>query len=449
MANRPQDEYVLGRSSDDQFDLIVVGCGPAGAAAACTAAREGLKVLILERGSFVGAKNLYGGVIYTSILKELLDESQINEIPFERKIFRRTTMVLDGDRAISVSFDNPKWTVDLPNAITSHRREFDGFLAKVAQSRGATLVLDSLVTDVSPGDRTSNAKVTVSNGDGSIENLSAKYVVVAEGSNPQLLEKISGSKGVAPAFSLGVKETIALESETIDERFGVGREVGVDVEVLGATQDVAGGGFLYTNRRSISIGLVVDIDDLGAKKRRPEDLLESFKAHPSIAPLVKGGKRLEYGAHLLNEAGYRNFPKSPIGRVVFAGDSASTLLAAGIYLEGVNYAIASGIEAARLIVDAVRSNNFDELRNLSSRISNSFIGINHRRLSGAFEFTSSPFAQEKLPKLANSIADKVFTVTDPEAKVGFSRAIKLAMKEARVGRGEMARELIRGFRIFR
>ncbi|MDA8278006.1 MAG: FAD-dependent oxidoreductase [Actinomycetota bacterium] len=449
MINNVQQQHSFEPNGESQFDLIVVGCGPAGAAAAATASRKGLKVLILERGSYVGAKNLYGGVIYLSILRELLEEAEIAKIPFERKIYRRTTMILDRDRAISLSVDNPSWTEGLPNAITSHRREFDGFLAKIAQDRGATLILEALVTDIEPGDRGKDAKVTVSNGDGSTEVISAKYVVVAEGSNPHLLEKISGKKGEAPVFSLGVKETISLDPTIIDERFGVDRTSGVDIEVLGATDDVAGGGFIYTNHGSISIGLVVDIDDLASKKRRPEDLLESFKSHPSIAPLIKGGTRLEYGAHLLNEAGYRNFPKSPIGRVVFAGDSASTLLAAGIYLEGVNYAIASGIEVARLIADTVLSNNFDELVTLASRISRSFIGINHKRLSGAFEFASSDFAQDKLPKLANYFADKVFTVNDPETKIGFAGALKFAMKEAKITRAEMARSLISGFRIFK
>ncbi len=452
MTDRIVDPQAIKDDTVDEtevFDLIVVGCGPAGSAAAITAAKRGLRVLILERGSYVGAKNLYGGVIYLSILRTLLTDDEIATIPFERKIARRNTMVLSGDRAITISVDNPRWVEDLPNAITSHRREFDGFLAEIAKGRGATLVLEALVTDVMPGDRSSNAKVMVSIGDGSTEVLSARSVIVAEGSNPRLLEKISGNKGVAPAFSLGVKETIAIDEATIDERFGLDNGRGVDIEVLGATQDVKGGGFLYTNRTSISIGLVVDIDDLAAKAQRPEDLLEKFKDHPSIAPLIKGGKRLEYGAHLLNEGGYHNFPGAPIGRVLFAGDAASTLLAAGIYLEGVNYAIASGIEIANLVSDSVIKGDFEILKSLKKRVESSFIGDNHRRLAGAFEFASSQFAQQKLPRLANSFADKVFTVTDPEAKMGFSKAFKLSMKESRVGRGELAKELLRGFRLFR
>ncbi len=437
------------RGGGEEFDLIVVGCGPAGAAAAITAATRGLRVLILERGSFVGAKNLYGGVIYLSILRSLLTDDELSSIPFERKIHRRSTMILEGDRAVSISVDNPSWTEGLPNAITSHRREFDGFLASAAMARGATLVLEALVTDVHPGDKGTNAKVTIANGEGITEEISSKFVIVAEGSNPQLLQRISGSKGRSPAFSLGVKETIAIDERVIDERFGLSNSSGVDIEVLGATSDVRGGGFLYTNKSSISIGLVVDLADLGNKRRRPEELLENFKAHPSISPLLRGGRRCEYGAHLLNEAGHKNFPTGPIGRVLFAGDAASTLLAAGIYLEGVNYAIASGIEVAKLVADANSSMDLEVLQRLQERIAKSFIGVNHKRLSGAFEYTSSKFAQEKLPKIANSIADRIFTVSDPEAKAGFMRAIRESMRDAGVGKGEMIRELSRGFRIFR
>ena len=83
---------------DTDFDVIVVGAGPAGACAAIEAARGGMRTLLLERGPFPGSKNMYGGVVYPRILDDLIPDWW-DTAPIQRWITRRSTMVLDDSDA--------------------------------------------------------------------------------------------------------------------------------------------------------------------------------------------------------------------------------------------------------------------------------------------------------------------------------------------------------------
>ena len=88
---------------------------------------------------------------------------------------------------------------------------------------------------------------------------------------------------------------------------------------------------------------------------RPEELIADFKAHPAIAPWLKGATVKEYGAHLIPEGGYDAMPELAADGLLVAGDAAGMTLAAGIWLEGVNFAIGSGLAAGRAAAAAVAS----------------------------------------------------------------------------------------------
>ena len=92
----------------------------------------------------------------------------------------------------------------------------------------------------------------------------------------------------AAHYTLGVKEVLALPAEVIEERFGLAPGRGLDIEAVGCTRGIPGGGFLYTNRDSVGLGVVVSVTGLAASGVRPEELIADFKAHPAIAPLIKG-----------------------------------------------------------------------------------------------------------------------------------------------------------------
>ncbi len=114
-------------------------------------------------------------------------------------------------------------------------------------------------------------------------------VIACDGVN-SFLAKEAGLYGEVDAanYTVGVKETIALPKDVIDERFGVRDRDGVDIEILGGTSGVNGGGFIYTNLDTLAVGVVLKLPKLGAQKLRPEQIIANLKAHPAIAPTRRG-----------------------------------------------------------------------------------------------------------------------------------------------------------------
>ena len=151
-----------------------------------------------------------------------------------------------------------------------------------------------------------------------------------------------------------MKETLALPKEVIDERFGVRGREGVDIEIIGCTGGVNGGGFVYTNLDTVAVGVVLKLPKLGrpeARARRRSS--PTMKRHSAIAPLVEGGELKEYSAHLIPEAGLAMMPEMTGNGLLVAGDAAALCLAAGIWLEGVNFAMASGMYAGEAAIEAI------------------------------------------------------------------------------------------------
>jgi electron transfer flavoprotein-quinone oxidoreductase len=186
--------------------------------------------------------------------------------------------------------------------------------------------------------------------------VTAGVVIACDGVN-SFLAKEAGlypHGGDAEHFTLGVKEAIGLPKEVIDERFGLRGIEGADFEIIGCTDGIPGGGFVYTNLDTVAVGLVLQLPALAAQSKRPEELIAGLKAHPAIAPLVEGGEVKEYSAHLIPEGGFRTMPEVACDGMVVAGDAAALCLAAGIWLEGVNFAIGSGHAAGLAAVEALR-----------------------------------------------------------------------------------------------
>ena len=231
-------------------------------------------------------------------------------------------------------------------------------------------------------------------------------------------------------YTLGAKEVLALPRGEIEKRFGLAGHEGADFEIVGCTQGIAGGGFLYTNLDTISVGVVLSVGELAAAKVRPEELIAGLKAHPSIAPFVEGGELKEYSAHLIPEAGYRMMPELAGDGMLVAGDAAAMCLAAGIWLEGVNFAIGSGQAAGEAAIDALRSGDASAagLAGYRRRIEANFVLADHKRLKLAPELLMSHRIQRQYPEMICNIVESMFTVTNPEPKKG---AAMIALREAK------------------
>jgi electron transfer flavoprotein-quinone oxidoreductase len=154
---------------------------------------------------------------------------------------------------------------------------------------------------------------------------------------------------------VGVKEVIGLPSGVIEDRFGLENGEGAAELFLGSiTRGMVGGGFCYTNKDSLSLGMVIGVGglmDKGGADKVPE-IFEAFKAHPRIKSLVRDGEVLEYSAHLIYEGGLDDVPKLVGNGILLAGDAAALALNMGYTVRGMDFALASGQMAADALIAA-------------------------------------------------------------------------------------------------
>ena len=404
------------------LDAVVVGAGPAGSAAALALARAGRSVVLVERGLYPGSKNVYGGVVYGRVLDNIIP-GWWNEVPVERWVVRRSTMMMTADQSLSVDYRSQAWGAPPYNGMTTCRADFDSWLAGKAVEAGAQLVTSTVATGLL---RDSVGRVVGVQTDRPDGNLAAKMVVACDGVN-SFLAKEAGllPRAQADHHTLGVKEVLGLPPEVINERFGVQTHEGLDIEMVGCTRGIPGGGFLYTNADSVAVGVVLSLPELAASGIRPEEIITDLKAHPSIAPYLRGADVKEYAAHLIPEGGYDTMPKLAMDGMLIAGDAAAMTLAAGIWLEGVNFAIGSGFAAGQAADRAITAGDLSEVGLSSYRtdLEKQFVLADHKRLRRAPALVLSDRIQHRYPGMICDLVEGMFTVTNPTPKPG---AVRLA-----------------------
>ena len=433
--------------TDFDADVIVVGAGPAGSCAAIAAARAGRSVVLVERGPFPGSKNMYGGVVYPRILDELVPEWW-TRAPIQRWVTRRSTMILSERSSVTIDYRSDDWGRPPHNGATAYRPDFDHWLAGEAVTAGAQLVCSTTVTGLL---RDANGRTVGVRTDRPDGDLRAPVVIACDGVNSFLAKEAGLYDGTdASNFTLGVKETLAFDRTTIEERFNVRDDHGVDIEILGGTSGVNGGGFVYTNRDTVSIGCVLKLPKLAAQSKRPEEIIAGLKAHPSIAPLVEGGRVIEYSAHVIPEAGLSMMPKMVADGLLVAGDAAALCLAAGIWLEGVNFAMASGMYAGQAAATAIGAGDVSArgLARYTETLESTFVLKDHRRLRHIPELVLSDRVQQKYPHFVNSVVERLFRVDNPSPKPGLRRIVREERKRAGIRTRDLLRDGWKGMRGF-
>jgi len=269
-------------------------------------------------------------------------------------------------------------------------------------------------------------------------------VIACDGVN-SFVAKEAGLYGAVDQddFTVGVKETLALPKEVIDERFGVRGRNGVDIEILGGT-GVNGGGFIYTNLDTLSVGVVLKLPALAAQKRRPEEIIAGLKAHPAIAPLVEGAELKEYSAHVIPEGGWRMVPRLAGDGLLVAGDAAALCLAAGIWLEGVNFALGSGLVAGEVAAAALAAGDTSgrRLAAYRRRLSSSFVLTDHKRLRNIPHLVLSDRVQHQYPQLMCAVAERMFRVDNPAPKPGLRRILRQEASRAGVRLRDIAKDTL-------
>ncbi|HEY8447095.1 MAG TPA: FAD-dependent oxidoreductase [Thermomicrobiales bacterium] len=393
---------------EERFDAIVVGAGPAGITAAKDMAAAGLSVVVLERGQYPGAKNVSGGILYRHPTEEMCPGFEA-EAPLERPIIEQRYLVLTEDALLGGVYRSMRFAEPPYNAYSVLRAEFDRWYATKAEEAGAEVYPEFTVTDLLWED---GRVVGVTTGDPDGE-LYAHCVVLADGANSLLAQRAGLHREWEPIEqALVAKELIALPAATIEDRFQLPASMGAAYEIFGeSTWGLLGYGFIYTNKESISIGTGALLHDLIESGINVNDMLDRFKQHPAIAPLIAGGETIEYSAHLIPEGGYDRLPKLYADGVVVVGDAAG--LVNPVNREGANLAMLSGRLAARAIIEAKERNDFSaaQLARYRELLEESVVLKDLRKIRRVTPFAHArPHLLREYPQLASDIAREYLTV---------------------------------------
>lgn len=401
--------------SDDKFDVIIVGGGLAGATAACLCAAAGLETLVIERGNFSGAKNMTGGRLYAHSLEKIFPNFA-EEAPVERCVTREKISFLTEDSAVTLDFSAPAAPDPASRSYTVLRSRFDQWLMAKAEAAGAQLVPGIRVDEVIT--RVGGKAVGVRAGE---EKLLADAIILADGVNSILAEKLGLHTKVTPRnCAVGVKELIGLTPQQLAERFGAQDQEGTAWLFAGQpSAGCMGGGFLYTNASSVSLGLVFGMHHIAEVGKSVPQMLEDFKNHPAVRPLVEGGELLEYSAHVVPEGGLGMLPQLVGDGVILAGDAAGFCINIGLTVRGMDFAIASGEAAAQAVIAARAKGDFSAagLASYKSRLDESFIMRDLKLYKKAPAFMDNPRLFTTYPELAAGLLQDLFTFNGPARPV--------------------------------
>jgi len=399
-------------------DVIVVGAGPAGTTAALRMAQKGLKVILLERGTVPGGKNMFGGMLPNCPIVEELLPRFWQEAPCERHVVKRTLCLLSDSSASSFVFESRNFDTPPYSGYTIYRPVFDRWYAQKACEAGADLFTGCLVDEIlTDGKSISGVRIGRDGGE-----IKAPVTIVCDGVLSRLAQKAGLRKSLEPrALALGIKALFRLREEEINERFGLVRDQGCSQEFIGCTKGIRGGGFVYTQTQTLSTGLVLHLDSLKKNGIAPYDLFEQFLAFDPVRKLLKGARLVEYSAHMIPEGGYRHVPPLFIDGMLLAGDAAGLCYTNGLNIEGMNLAMASGFHAAETVLDAFQKSDFSakQLAQYQGRLEDSFVLRDMKTYEKSMDFMRNDRLFSVYPKLVGTIMERIFQADGkPRKKIG-------------------------------
>lgn len=397
-------------TTTEKFDAIVVGAGPAGNTTAYMLAKAGLNVLQVERGEYSGSKNVQGAILYGAALEQIIPDFR-DDAPLERHVIEQRLWMLDDRSVMGTTYRSEDFNEERPNRYTIIRAQFDKWFSKQVKAAGALVICETTVTDLIKDDSGKVIGVTTDRENGDIH---ADVVVLADGVNSLLAQRAGFRSEVKPEHvALAVKEMHFLPQETIESRFNVKDDEGVVIEVAGTvTSGMVGTAFIYTNRESLAVGIGCLVSDFKKSGHTPYSLLEQFKSHPAIAPLLAGSEVKEYAAHLIPEGGYKAVGKVYGDGWMIVGDAGQFVNA--LHREGSNMAMTTGKLAAETIVSLKAQGKPMSDRNLANykaRLEDSFVMKDLKKYKDLPEFLhKNPQFFTVYPQLMSKAADTWFRV---------------------------------------
>ena len=365
MAETPERESM-------EFDLVIVGGGPAGLAAAirfkqlANEVGEDFSVVVIEKGGEIGAHILSGVVVDPVGLDQLIPDWRTREDrPLKTEVTDDKFIYLGPQGAADISW------LPMPSFMKNHGN-FAGSLANVTRWLGAEA--EKLGVEVFPGFAASEvvfddkgavkgivAGVMGIGADGQPKDdyqpgmeLLGKYVLFAEGARgsltKQLIRKFNLDEGRDPQkFGIGLKEVWSVPEENFKDGY-VQHTMGWPLD-----NKTGGGSFLYHFRDNgepfITVGFVVHLN-YANPWISPYDEFQRFKHHPTVAPFLKGGKRVAYGARAITEGGFQSVPKLAFPGGALIGCGAGFVNVPRI--KGSHNAILTGMMGAEAALEAIR-----------------------------------------------------------------------------------------------
>ena len=348
----------------EHFEAVVVGAGPGGAAAATTLANNGIETLVLERGVDAGAKNVSGGLIYAEQSAPYTVDDlfpAFREEATERPVTDYRIHNVAGNTVKSFDLtDLHEHDTEWCDAVL--RRKMDSWLAErvheVTSETGGGLLTDVHVTGLLREDG-DIVGVTCDE----LDPIRADVVVAADGVNSELARDAGLMNWDDPEeWFQGVKAVVDMPHDVIADRFGIDDGEGAAHLFSGDLfEGVRGGGFLYTNEDSLSIGTVFHLDSLVAERAEPHELLDALLTHPLLDQWLDGEYvEREYSAKLVPDSKKAALKEPAKGRLLLVGDAAGQMQAQGPIIKGMNHAVTAGALAAEAYVDAKSRNRPDD-----------------------------------------------------------------------------------------
>jgi electron transfer flavoprotein-quinone oxidoreductase len=358
------------------FDVVVVGAGRAGTAAAYKLAQSNLDVALVERAKQPGMKNVTGGVLYGQVLEELVPEFPA-EAPLERHVVEHNIKLLHGDAEVSIGYrdmalrEEPNYTLMLG--------KFDRWFVDRAVDEGAVFVPETTVRDVTQARDHAVVHTDRENGD-----LACHAVIGADGVNTTV-GRVTGIQRTMrnQDMALSVKKVIDVGRDTINQRFNLDSDEGAAFIYTGFPEGAPTiGYFIYTYDEYISVGAVGGLEVLRwlgdegyAETGTPlYSLLEEFVELDTVRPYVQGESLQEYQGILLPELSYGSLPDRYDRRVALVGDAAGLVLNKGYTFRGLDYGIKSGLLAAEAAIACDRNDNWEPFgRRYDQWLENSYV----------------------------------------------------------------------------
>ena len=340
---------------------------------------------MLEKARVPGERSMTGGVIYGDFpgewgLIKLVPDFE-STAPLERRITSHEVVVLGAPDYLKGESRYYRLTkTSLATRVglfpltfeTGHdysvlRRRFDRWFANLAVDAGAMLSTGTTAEGLL---MEGGAVVGVRTPS---EEIRADLVIDASGVTSNLVSEAGLRERLTPRqLYQGIKRVYRMDREALEKRFRVHGGDGKAIFFLGDfMQEIGGGAFVYTNRDTLSVGLVVSLDSL--IRRTTEhfdqvgkliDVLDAFEAHPMVAELLDGAEAVEYSAHNIPK-GYKAILKEPYADGYMAvGDALGSFVKIGPMIDGMRRAVSSGMMAASAYVLASSSGSYRK-KNLS------------------------------------------------------------------------------------